>query len=133
MLKKIFNLTKAGIFLIYTLTLNHALASGKDIPDPKILVKLGMQVWEKQGEHFLVVNYENYPNWHTYWKNPGDAGLPLKTKFTIDGQPAPLEEMEWPAPSSMRKRVVSLLLVTTVHILNFFAYQKDISPKAAFN
>lgn len=98
MLKKIFNLTKAGIFLIYTLTLNHALASGKDIPDPKILVKLGMQVWEKQGEHFLVVNYENYPNWHTYWKNPGDAGLPLKTKFTIDGQPAPLEEMEWPAP-----------------------------------
>lgn len=98
--KKILNILLIGIFSFIVLPFNLALAAGgdKEIPDPAILVKLGMQVWENKDQSYLVVNYENYPNWHTYWKNPGDAGLPLKTKFTINGQPDPLEEMEWPAP-----------------------------------
>ena len=37
------------------------------------------------------------PAWHTYWKNPGDAGLPLNITWTL---PAGFTAgpIEWPAP-----------------------------------
>ena len=37
------------------------------------------------------------PGWHTYWKNPGDSGLPTRIKWTL---PAGFEAapIEWPYP-----------------------------------
>ena len=37
------------------------------------------------------------PGWHTYWKNPGDSGLPTRIKWTlpIGVEAAPIE---WPYP-----------------------------------
>ena len=29
----------------------------------------------------MAVNFLNHPKWHTYWKNPGDAGLAIELKF----------------------------------------------------
>ncbi len=43
---------------------------------------------------------QHIPHWHTYWRNPGDSGLPT----TIDWQlPAGTEigEIEWPAPKRL--------------------------------
>ncbi|WP_176763960.1 protein-disulfide reductase DsbD family protein [Aquimonas voraii] len=40
---------------------------------------------------------EHDPGWHTYWKNPGDSGLPTRMEFTLpDGLVA--GEIEWPLP-----------------------------------
>jgi len=37
------------------------------------------------------------PHWHTYWKNPGDAGSPPNVAFTLpDG--ASVGEIDWPGP-----------------------------------
>ena len=35
--------------------------------------------------------------WHTYWKQPGDAGMPLRIEWTLPSEfrPGPIE---WPAP-----------------------------------
>ncbi|MCI0753887.1 protein-disulfide reductase DsbD family protein [Teichococcus vastitatis] len=40
------------------------------------------------------------PGWHTYWRNPGDAGAPPEIRFTA---PAGLQagEFEWPAPRAL--------------------------------
>jgi len=37
------------------------------------------------------------PGWHTYWKNPGDAGAPIDIEWTLpDG--AEVSEIYWPVP-----------------------------------
>jgi DsbC/DsbD-like thiol-disulfide interchange protein len=37
------------------------------------------------------------PNWHVYWKNPGDAGLPTRVKLTLpDGFTA--DDIQFPTP-----------------------------------
>ena len=36
------------------------------------------------------------PGWHLYWRNPGEAGLPTKLQFEIEG--ARLGPIAWPAP-----------------------------------
>ena len=40
------------------------------------------------------------PGWHTYWKNPGDSGLPTEIHWTLpDGASA--GDIEWPYPGAM--------------------------------
>jgi len=47
------------------------------------------------------------PGWHTYWKNPGDAGLPLRIAWDLPpGFSA--GPIEWPAP----ERIVANTLVS---------------------
>ena len=37
------------------------------------------------------------PGWHTYWKNPGDAGVPPQLEFSLPPG-ATASEIAWPAP-----------------------------------
>ena len=37
-------------------------------------------------------------NWHTYWKNPGDSGGPIKVKWSHDANVS-ISELYWPTPS----------------------------------
>jgi thiol:disulfide interchange protein len=40
------------------------------------------------------------PEWHTYWKNPGDSGLPTRIKWTLpEGWKA--GEIQWPFPRTL--------------------------------
>src|SRR4051812_4403359 len=40
------------------------------------------------------------PEWHTYWKNPGDSGLPTRIKWTLpEGWKA--GELHWPFPQTL--------------------------------
>ena len=46
---------------------------------------------------YVGLRMEPKPGWHTYWKNPGDAGLPLRIEWTLPpGFTA--GPIEWPAP-----------------------------------
>jgi thiol:disulfide interchange protein DsbD len=40
------------------------------------------------------------PHWHTYWKNPGDSGLPTTLEWTLPAgvQAGPIE---WPTPKRL--------------------------------
>ncbi len=43
---------------------------------------------------------EHQPHWHTYWKNPGDSGLPTTLAWTL---PTGLQagEIQWPTPKKL--------------------------------
>lgn len=50
----------------------------------------GAQVW-------AGLRIEHAPEWHSYWKNPGDSGLPTELEWTLpDGVTA--GDIVWPAP-----------------------------------
>lgn len=46
---------------------------------------------------WLGLSITHQPEWHTYWKNPGDSGLPTELTWTL---PAGLDagEIAWPLP-----------------------------------
>ena len=53
----------------------------------------------KPGEPFWVALRQSIrPHWHTYWKNPGDSGLPTEIQWTLPPGVA-AESIVWPAPS----------------------------------
>lgn len=46
---------------------------------------------------WLGLRLQHAPQWHTYWKNPGDSGLPTELQWTLpDGVSA--GEIAWPTP-----------------------------------
>ena len=53
----------------------------------------GQAIW-------LGLKITHQPHWHTYWKNPGDSGLPTTLAWTLPtGTSA--GEIEWPAPQRL--------------------------------
>ncbi|HWN80884.1 MAG TPA: protein-disulfide reductase DsbD domain-containing protein, partial [Candidatus Udaeobacter sp.] len=51
------------------------------------------------GKQFLVaLRMKLDSGWHTYWKNPGDSGLPLKIQWELPPGFTP-GEIQWPIPS----------------------------------
>ncbi len=56
-------------------------------------VAAGKPVW-------LGLKIEHQPHWHTYWKNPGDSGLPTTLQWTL---PAGVSagEIAWPTPARL--------------------------------
>lgn len=85
-------------FLLICLALltSPVLASSSDNEIPEVLLRL--QATHMKDAKLLAVSFENAPHWHTYWKNPGDAGIPTKVEFQIDGKKIELTEKEWPTP-----------------------------------
>jgi thiol:disulfide interchange protein DsbD len=48
----------------------------------------------------LGLRIEHQPKWHTYWKNPGDSGLPTSLSWTL---PPGVQagDVEWPTPQKL--------------------------------
>ncbi len=52
----------------------------------------------KPGEPFWVALRQTIrPKWHTYWKNPGDSGLPTDIRWTLP-EGAKADPIVWPTP-----------------------------------
>jgi DsbC/DsbD-like thiol-disulfide interchange protein len=48
----------------------------------------------------LGLRIEHQPHWHTYWKNPGDSGLPTTLTWTLpEGVSA--GDVQWPTPKKL--------------------------------
>jgi thiol:disulfide interchange protein DsbD len=53
----------------------------------------------KAGEPFWVgLHFAIRPKWHTYWKNPGDSGLPTEINWKLPAG-AKADPIVWPAPT----------------------------------
>jgi len=48
----------------------------------------------------LGLKIEHQPHWHTYWKNPGDSGLPTTLTWTLPAG-ASVSDIDWPAPQRL--------------------------------
>lgn len=46
---------------------------------------------------WLGIRLQHAPQWHTYWVNPGDSGLPTKLSWSVPYGFIP-GQIEWPAP-----------------------------------
>jgi len=53
-----------------------------------------MQRWHNK----LVITIDHEKGWHTYWKNPGDAGIASSFKFYKGSHEITLTSHEWPVP-----------------------------------
>lgn len=82
--------------LLLTFIISFAVFAEEAIPDKT--VQVGVQSFTYDNQSYLAINFENHPNWHTYWKNPGDAGLALKNQFLLNKKEIKLTEEEWPTP-----------------------------------
>lgn len=79
--------------LFFICFISAALAqSGSD------LVQVVPKTVSIEGEKLLSLSYRNEEGWHTYWKNPGDSGLPTKFTFKFNSQEIKFPAKEWPTP-----------------------------------
>lgn len=86
-------MTKILFLLLFSLNSLFAVSEGSE-EIPKVLMETSLAIHEEQGKNYLVLSYKTAPHWHTYWKNPGDAGLP--TKIQVQG--LDVEDLNWPLP-----------------------------------
>ncbi len=48
----------------------------------------------------IGLRLQHIPLWHTYWRNPGDSGLPTTVEWQLPAG-AQVGEIEWPAPKRL--------------------------------
>lgn len=79
---------------------SEALAIDASARSANVSVRLVPEVVSIQpGRPFTVaIHMTMAPSWHTYWKNPGDSGLPTRVVWTLpDGFRA--GDLQWPVPA----------------------------------
>ncbi|MFA6237640.1 MAG: thioredoxin family protein [Bacteriovorax sp.] len=87
---------RLNILLSILLLMPNLSKADEAVPDRP--VRIAIQSFKMDNITYLALSYENYPQWHTYWKNPGDAGLAIKNQFLLNKKEIKLTEEEWPAP-----------------------------------
>ncbi|HLG46672.1 MAG TPA: protein-disulfide reductase DsbD domain-containing protein [Reyranella sp.] len=98
-------MTRFLAFLLALLVTGPALAQSS-LPQSSVVktenirAELVSEVSEvKAGEPFWVgLHFTIKPNWHTYWKNPGDSGLPTEINWKLPAG-AKADPIVWPAPT----------------------------------
>src|SRR5215831_3434272 len=82
------------------LSAGPALAQSSVVKTDNVRSELISEVAEvKAGEPFWVaLRQQIRPHWHTYWKNPGESGLPTEINWTLPAG-AKAEPIVWPVPT----------------------------------
>ncbi len=96
-------------FCVLVLTLTcapgvWAQGTGHVVQTPQ--VKAELMVWAPQGlgpgqTMWLGLQLQHQKGWHTYWKNPGDSGLPTQLQWHLP-QGWTTGETHWPIPHKIR-------------------------------
>ena len=56
---------------------------------------------ESENKNNLIgIKMDMQKNWHTYWKNPGDSGGPIKIQWDTD-ENIKIDEIKWPRPEQI--------------------------------
>jgi thiol:disulfide interchange protein DsbD len=70
--------------------------------DPKSLVQVRLHAAQSvvsPGSHLTVaVEFAMAKDWHIYWTNPGDTGMPTSVSLTVQGRPDIVLTPEFPIP-----------------------------------
>lgn len=90
-----------SLFIIYLLIFSLP-ALAQPVPEDVVQAALVSEstAIEAETPFRLAISLKPLPGWHTYWENPGDAGLPVSLAWTLpEGFTA--GSMEWPIPTRM--------------------------------
>ena len=52
------------------------------------------------GDHWLALRITHDPEWHTYWRNPGDSGLPTRIDWQLP-EGFRVGPIHWPIPQRL--------------------------------
>jgi thiol:disulfide interchange protein len=85
--------------LLAVLLAGPAFAQSSVVKTDNVRAELVSEVSEiKPGEPFWVALRQTIrPKWHTYWKNPGESGLPTEISWTLP-EGAKADPIVWPVP-----------------------------------
>lgn len=83
---------KSLLTLFSLLFLSLSIFADETVPEKP--VETSLQVFQHEERTIFALSYKNAPHWHTYWKNPGDAGLPTEIK----PENFKIKEYTWPIP-----------------------------------
>src|SRR5438128_7397967 len=89
--------------LLFLLALAMAApAAAQDAPAPKVHARLVAEdkAVAPGGSITIALEEKIAEGWHTYWKNPGDAGAPTEIAWTLPpGWTA--DAIQWPRPKRL--------------------------------
>ena len=87
-------------FLFAFCLVGSAFAQQSVVKTDNVRAELVSEVSEvKPGEPFWVALRQTIkPHWHTYWKNPGDSGLPTEINWNLPAG-AKADPIVWPTPT----------------------------------
>ena len=83
--------------------LGASAAPGALVTTPQVRAELLAHAPEGVGAGkplWLGLRIDHQPRWHTYWKNPGDSGLPTTLKWTLPAGVA-AGDIQWPTPGRL--------------------------------
>src|SRR6476660_694655 len=99
------NAIRRSVFLLWlptwlALTAHAQLYQGRQLVHADALANVSAIV---PGEPFLVgVRLKMEPRWHTYWKYPGDAGIPTEIKWQLP-EGWRVGDIQWPIPLKLEE------------------------------
>ncbi|EQC46653.1 protein-disulfide reductase DsbD [Bacteriovorax sp. Seq25_V] len=96
---------------------------------PKNVMQMSMSPINIDGQTFLAANFKNFSHWHTYWINPGDAGLPIEATFKINGEEKNLTVKEWPIPKRFKEDGDIMTFGYEDEYTLFFEYPGDLKDQ----
>ncbi|HRD55113.1 MAG TPA: protein-disulfide reductase DsbD family protein [Parachlamydiaceae bacterium] len=90
-------LTTFLLSFFFAFSLSLAAEENEDLPVRATIIT--EHEWIQPGEPFsLALHFDIEKNWHTYWKNPGDAGMPVSIDWHLP-HGFIVKEMHWQAPT----------------------------------
>jgi thiol:disulfide interchange protein len=90
----------AVLCLLAFASANGQIYQGKRLVDADAFANVNAVV---PGEPFLAgVRLKMAPGWHTYWKYPGDAGIPTEIKWQLPADWR-VGEIQWPVPLKLQE------------------------------
>jgi len=93
---KIIYLLSVSLIFALTFITQKAQASGKE-QYSQIKIIPSQTILSPNSEITIATEIKLAPNWHVYWENPGDSGLPVSIEWDApDG--FKFSEIDWPTP-----------------------------------
>ena len=108
--------------LITTITFSSSL-------NLKEIMKINISSFKNDVSDYLSVNIKNKEGWHSYWTNPGDAGLPTKITFFDNEKETAIDLIEWPTPH----RFLEEGNLTTYAFINLHSFIYKLPPNLNIN
>ena len=67
------------------------------VPHAEIELVAESAVWEPGETTWIGLHFDLEPEWHIYWVNPGDSGMPPRSRWTLP-EGFSTGEIRWPMP-----------------------------------